>query len=81
MAHTSKQPTTTVGKKLDSLPRPLQILLGILIFALLTLPPAFVTGMYLEDMQIFKIVAAINIFFAAMKVMELVITEAVKRAW
>lgn len=77
----SKQPTTTVGKKLDSLPRWLQIVLGILIFALLTLPPALVTGLYLDDMEIITVIAAINIFLAVLKIMEFAITEAVKRLW
>lgn len=77
----SKQPTTTIGKKLDELPRWLRIILGILIFALLTLPPALATGWYLENMEIVQIIVAINIFLAVMKLAEFVVTEAVKRAW
>lgn len=77
----SKQSTTVVGKKLDSLPRWQQILLAIFIFALLTVPPALATGLYLDNMEIVQVTVALNIFLAVLKIMEFVVTEAVKHLW
>jgi hypothetical protein len=78
---TSNKPTTTVGKKLDALPRWLRVLVGILLFALLTMPPAMAVGLFLQDMEIVKIMGAINIFLAVMKITEFVATELIKRLW